>query len=353
MLFLVALMVLSAFVPTQLGIGEEASAHLELPVSSVAAQLYTGYDFVVEKSWVSSDGTDVSGAASAVDGATVNLSIPFAMMINYSDTTASDYSEKKAMADRTEYAVSDNITANFTYINKEEQYAIIYGMLNVTLSDSWELDAGNLADELYASQVTLYDETTIDDQDLTYSESTTNITTKSSSHSWTTEGSTVTLSVVNTYDIETTDVVANKVWKNADGTTNTETHPTIYFKLYRSIPGGEPEAVEDAELISLPNGTTNATWTDMPVSDNLGNEYTYTVMETDENGEDAVPADYTKTEDGLTVTNTKNEVSTTSSTDLGDSGTVDTGDPDNTYLIAGIGCLAAIAAIGLIWRKRA
>lgn len=176
---------------------------------------------------------------------------------------------------------------------------------------------------------------------------------------------------VSNVKIPLNDVTANKVWTKLDGTIDMSDHPTIYFKLYRNIEGGEPEAVEDAELIELTNGTATATWENMPYCDNQGNPYTYSVKETDELGQDGVPANYTKQEEGLTVTNTKTTVDIpvkefnkpTGSTSTpkktksvkavktNASDIARTGDPNNIFLTAGI-CLAAAAALVLMIRRR-
>ena len=60
--------------------------------------------------------------------------------------------------------------------------------------------------------------------------------------------------------------------------------PTVWFKLYRNIEGGEPVAVEGAELKELPSGTESVTWEGMPLNDMDGNTYTYSVIEVDEEG---------------------------------------------------------------------
>ena len=115
-----------------------------------------------------------------------------------------------------------------------------------------------------------------------------------------TEGFTVT----NTY--QKIDVVANKVWE--DDIKEGETRQTIYFKLYRKIKDGEELEVQGQELKELPSGTTKVTWKDLDRFDEKGNEYIYSVKEVNEDGEDFVPEGYKKSEDGLTVTNTKDTV---------------------------------------------
>ncbi len=110
--------------------------------------------------------------------------------------------------------------------------------------------------------------------------------------------------VTNTY--QKIDVEANKVWKGdlKEG----ETRPTIYFKLYRKIKDGEEIEVKDQEVKKLENGITKVTWNDLDRFDGNGKEFIYSVKEVKENGDDFTPEGYTKKEDGLTVTNTKDSV---------------------------------------------
>lgn len=105
--------------------------------------------------------------------------------------------------------------------------------------------------------------------------------------------------------IKTDDITATKSWLAADGTTDTSTHPTIYFKLYRAIGSNDPVAVDGADIVELADGTTSATWEDLPLYDTSGNKYTYSVKEVDADGNDYVPDGYSKEESGLTVTNTE------------------------------------------------
>ena len=108
------------------------------------------------------------------------------------------------------------------------------------------------------------------------------------------------LKVTNTYVIPTDGVAkANKVW--VDGPAP---RPTVWFKLYRQIAGGTPEAVPGAEIKELADGTTEVTWTDLEETDFDGNAYTFSVREVDADGNDFTPEHYTKAEDSLTVTNT-------------------------------------------------
>lgn len=108
------------------------------------------------------------------------------------------------------------------------------------------------------------------------------------------------LTVTNEYVIPTNGAAtANKVWKNGP-----DTHPTVWFQLQRSIDGGTAAPVPGAEIKALPNGTTTVSWTGLEETDINGNSYTFSVKEVDANGNDFTPANYTKVESGLTVTNT-------------------------------------------------
>lgn len=105
------------------------------------------------------------------------------------------------------------------------------------------------------------------------------------------------LTVTNTYTKK--DVTATKVWSGGPSS-----RPTIWFELHRQIEGGELEKA-DVEIKELPSGTEEATWEDVDKTDENGNAYIYSVKEVDEDGNDFVPSGYRKSEDGLTVTNTK------------------------------------------------
>ncbi|WMJ76481.1 MULTISPECIES: SpaA isopeptide-forming pilin-related protein [unclassified Sedimentibacter] len=105
------------------------------------------------------------------------------------------------------------------------------------------------------------------------------------------------LTVTNTYTKK--DVTATKVWSGGPSS-----RPTIWLELYRQIEGGELEKA-DVEIKELPSGTEEATWEDVDKTDENGNVYIYSVKEVDEDGNDFVPSGYRKSEDGLTVTNTK------------------------------------------------
>ena len=108
------------------------------------------------------------------------------------------------------------------------------------------------------------------------------------------------LTITNTYIPPKTTATANKIWVGGPAE-----HPTIWFKLYRSI-GGEnaPEAVPGADIQELPNGTTSVSWSDLDQTDDQGNPYIFSVREVNAEGTTSVPANYTVTENGLEVTNT-------------------------------------------------
>ncbi|EFI41858.1 hypothetical protein HMPREF0629_00487 [Peptoniphilus sp. oral taxon 386 str. F0131] len=98
------------------------------------------------------------------------------------------------------------------------------------------------------------------------------------------------------------DVTANKIWRDYKAI-----HPTIWFKLYRNIVGGNLEEVPNAEIKELKEGTTKVTWTKQNLEDKKGNKYIFSVKEVDSNGRDYVPYGYEKSEVGLTVINSKKE----------------------------------------------
>ncbi|MGI6211952.1 MAG: Cna B-type domain-containing protein, partial [Anaerovoracaceae bacterium] len=145
--------------------------------------------------------------------------------------------------------------------------------------------------------------------------------------------------------VKTTDVTATKKWVGSDGTTaDTGSHPTVYFKLYRSVSGGDVEAVSGAAIKKVKTAAgksrTSVTWTDLPEYDNTGKKYTYSVREVDADGNDYTPAGYTKTEEDLTVINTLKKSSTsTSETDseskTNDSDQADSGKTDNDTVQTG------------------
>jgi len=111
------------------------------------------------------------------------------------------------------------------------------------------------------------------------------------------------LTVTNIYQSPTDGTAtATKTWVNGPAT-----HPTVWFKLYRNIEGGQVEEVPVAEapIQELANGTTSVTWNNLTTTDNNGNATSFTVKEVDANGNDFTPANYTKSGEGtLAITNT-------------------------------------------------
>ena len=77
--------------------------------------------------------------------------------------------------------------------------------------------------------------------------------------------------VTNTYVSPKTNVTATKKWVNGPAPV------LIEFQLYRKIAGGEKEKV--GLPVTLQPGELKYTWTDMPVTDQQGNPYTYSVEE--------------------------------------------------------------------------
>lgn len=100
------------------------------------------------------------------------------------------------------------------------------------------------------------------------------------------------LTVFNTYKSPTKDVTARKAWVNGE----LNRPDFIELQLYRQIKNGEKESV--GETVKLEEGTYEYVWKDQAATDNNGNPYIYTVEEI------GVPENYTKVEEGLTVTNT-------------------------------------------------
>lgn len=92
--------------------------------------------------------------------------------------------------------------------------------------------------------------------------------------------------ITNTFVSPKADFTVEKIW-----TGGPETRPEIQVQLFRNGQAlGTP--------VSLPNGTTSYTWTDLDVQDANGAPYVYTVDEV------AVPENYTKVVKDRTITNT-------------------------------------------------
>lgn len=112
------------------------------------------------------------------------------------------------------------------------------------------------------------------------------------------------LTVTNAYVIPTNgEFTAYKVW---DG--GPSPRPTIWFQLWRTIGGehGTYEAVPDAPIQELADGTLSVSWTGLEETDINGNPYLFYVKETNAEGVELVPANYTAdiSPDGTTITNT-------------------------------------------------
>ncbi|MDO5695819.1 MAG: Cna B-type domain-containing protein [Eubacteriales bacterium] len=88
--------------------------------------------------------------------------------------------------------------------------------------------------------------------------------------------------------------------------------PTIYFTLWRRIPGATPgvnlvnEKVEGVEIKTLPNGTTEVTWDNLIKYDETHEkDWVYYVKETDADGTSWTPEDYYKVEESAIDNDTK------------------------------------------------
>ncbi len=111
--------------------------------------------------------------------------------------------------------------------------------------------------------------------------------------------------ITNTYILKQTEVEVNKVWEG--GAANNR--PEIWFKLYRSLDGGDPEAVPNADAKQLEPGASKVVWTEIESEAAFNKPYTFSVKEgvlDAESGEfkEESPENYEVTYVGLTVTNT-------------------------------------------------
>ncbi|HBD63057.1 MAG TPA: hypothetical protein DC038_01345, partial [Clostridiales bacterium] len=112
------------------------------------------------------------------------------------------------------------------------------------------------------------------------------------------------LKVTNSYNSPTdASAKATKVWAGEPEGRQIG-KPTIWFKLYRYVEDGELEAVPGAEIKELADGKVEVVWTGLTKTDVNGKEYSFLVKEVDVDGNDFVPENYNKSEEGLTVTNT-------------------------------------------------
>lgn len=116
------------------------------------------------------------------------------------------------------------------------------------------------------------------------------------------------LTVTNSYQIPMTGTArATKRWVGGP-----QSHPTVWFKLYRQIEGGDPEPVPAILPQELIDGVTTADWSGLATTDINGNSYTFSVVEGSWDGTTftAGAPDYyqvgytTEPEIGLVVTNT-------------------------------------------------
>lgn len=94
-----------------------------------------------------------------------------------------------------------------------------------------------------------------------------------------------------------------KVWAGKQ----VDKRPTIWYKLYRytdDIEDMEEVPVSEAPIKEMKNGETEYVWNTLTKTDQKGVDYKFIVKEVDKDGNDYVPNNYKKVEEGLTVTNT-------------------------------------------------
>ena len=95
--------------------------------------------------------------------------------------------------------------------------------------------------------------------------------------------------LTNTHEVQTTDITVNKLWDDSSNQDNTRP-AEIEVTLYRN------GVAEETVKLSAENGW-KYTWKNLPVHHGIGLKNVYTVRETN------VPAGYTATTDGFTITN--------------------------------------------------
>ncbi|WP_128973589.1 Spy0128 family protein, partial [Streptococcus oralis] len=109
--------------------------------------------------------------------------------------------------------------------------------------------------------------------------------------------------VTNTYEVPKTKVVAKKIWQGG----KENVRPTLYFKLYREVASDtQPWEVEGQSLKEIPKTDGTVEWDNLPATDEKGVKYTYSVMETDDQGnriDDTVDGYTPEETDALTITN--------------------------------------------------
>ncbi|MDO5688615.1 MAG: Cna B-type domain-containing protein [Tissierellia bacterium] len=117
--------------------------------------------------------------------------------------------------------------------------------------------------------------------------------------------------ITNSYDLKSTDFTVFKNWVGGP-----VDKPDVEMTLYRQVEGGELEVVPSGlPLVGLKNpatiqnGDVFYTWKNLPVTDNQGKTYSYTVMETSVDGiavENERAGDYTVSQEGNVITNRYN-----------------------------------------------
>ncbi len=104
------------------------------------------------------------------------------------------------------------------------------------------------------------------------------------------------------------EAIANKVWdmSGAGALYPNPERVDVYFKLYRHTEANTtPVEVPGAELklIAKDAADLSVKWTNLDISDDNNNKFIFTVKEVDASGNDFTPENFTKIEEGLTVTN--------------------------------------------------
>lgn len=108
------------------------------------------------------------------------------------------------------------------------------------------------------------------------------------------------LKVTNTWNGKPGDITAEKEW------TDTDPHPQIWFKLFRSTDGGTTKEDAGVPVQQVPAAAPfTVTWNNVPSADANGVDYTFYVQEVDSTGTEFSPAGYGKVESGLKVVNSK------------------------------------------------
>lgn len=109
------------------------------------------------------------------------------------------------------------------------------------------------------------------------------------------------LKITNRFIIPTyASATATVTWIDGDAANR----PDTWVRLTRGLPGEPMTFVPDLEPVLLSHGETTATWDNLEVTDNKGNNYVFGAVQTDESGQSAEPRDYRKSEDGMSIVNT-------------------------------------------------